>query len=217
MRRQALRVFVRDAGGHASVVRKFNLTQSQASYLSQLTAEGSAASFGERSARNWEERLRLPAGSLVRPGAPAGIDPDEFTFVTRADVSFSNGVGAVAYHQEDKPPLVFRKDFLRKLGISEGDAVVVDGAGHSNMPKIQDGAVVLVNKGDKTRLDGDFFAFRVADELLIKRLEIIKGVGVLATAENPDFKPKSVLYQGVEAEQPHLEVVGRAVWVGSTL
>ena len=42
---------------------RYNLTKPQGSYLSQLT---SGYSFGERSARNWEQRLRMPSGYLDR-------------------------------------------------------------------------------------------------------------------------------------------------------
>lgn len=210
-RRRVLRSFVSANGGHAKVVREYALSSGQSSYLSQLVAPGSDAAFGERSAANWEARLRMPPGSLVHPDS---IDPDEFAFVRRADVSFANGVGKVAYHEDDKPPLVFRRDFLRKLGIAEGDAVVVDGVGHSNTPKIPEGSVVLVNKGDRSRLDGDFFAFRASGELLIKRLETLPKIGVLATAENPDFKPKSRVYTDGTDD---FEVIGRAVWAGALL
>lgn len=70
-RRNALRSFIAKHGGFAAVATKFNLSQSQASYLSQLTAKDSTASFGERSAKNWEERLRLPEGTLIRPTTPS--------------------------------------------------------------------------------------------------------------------------------------------------
>lgn len=66
-RKEVLRGFLASNGGHAAVVAKFNLTQSQASYLSQLTAKDSTASFGERSAKNWEGRLKMPNMSLVQP------------------------------------------------------------------------------------------------------------------------------------------------------
>lgn len=69
-RRNALRSFIAKHGGFAAVATKFNLSQSQASYLSQLTAKDSTASFGERSAKNWEERLGLPEGTLIRPITP---------------------------------------------------------------------------------------------------------------------------------------------------
>lgn len=138
----------------------------------------------------------------------------DFIEVRRVDVRFSNGHGSVYSPEEDMPPLSFRIDFLRKLGIAPGQAVVVESVGVSNEPKILDGSVVLVNTGDRSRLDGDFFAFRADGDLLIKRLEPLQGIGVLATAENPNFKPKSRVYrEGVD----DFEVIGRAVWTGALL
>lgn len=67
IRRQVLRSFLADNGGFAAVVARHKLTPSQASYLSQLTAQESTASFGERSAKNWEARLKMDDMSLVRP------------------------------------------------------------------------------------------------------------------------------------------------------
>lgn len=145
----------------------------------------------------------------------SALNPADFTPVRRADVAFSNGTGQVVYHEDEKPPLVFRTDFLRRLGIAPGNAVVVDAEGVSNEPKIVDGSVVLVNRGDRERLDGRFFAFRYDGELLIKRLERIEGVGVLATAENSNFKPKTKIYPANAEDQ--IEVIGHAVWTGATL
>ena len=71
-RRNALRSFIAKQGGFAAVATKFKLSQSQASYLSQLTAKDSTASFGEKSAKNWEDRLGLPADALVRPSTENG-------------------------------------------------------------------------------------------------------------------------------------------------
>lgn len=67
LRREALRKVVTSFGGFAKVVSSKNLSPSQASYLSQLTSKDSAASFGEKSARNWEQRLGLPINTLVTP------------------------------------------------------------------------------------------------------------------------------------------------------
>lgn len=141
------------------------------------------------------------------------VDPSEFVEVRRVDVSFSNGEGRVVYHEDERPPLSFRADYLRKLGINKGNAIVVDATGISNEPRIRDGAVVLLNRADRTRLNGDFFAFRVNGELLIKRLHRVEGVGILATAENSDFKPKTKVY----TEADDFEVIGRAVWTGIEL
>lgn len=154
-----------------------------------------------------------PSPRELPPPSVPGQDLDEFVAVRRADVSFANGHGKVEYSDDDRPPLVFRADFLRRMGITQGNAVVVEADGSSNEPKIPDGAVVLINRGDRERLNGDLFAFRVDGELLIKRLERIDGVGILATAENPNFKPKQVVYRN----PPDFEVIGKAVWTGALL
>lgn len=191
-------------------------------------------SFGERAAKNIADKLNLsdryfeegfggatesveppPAPEpreLPPPSVPGQVIGD-FVAVRRANVRFSNGTGHVVYAEDDHPPLVFRADFLRRMGVAVGNAVVVEAEGISNEPKIPDGAVVLVNRGDRERLNGDLFAFRVDGELLIKRLERIEGVGILATADNPNFKPKQKVY----ASAIDFEVIGRAVWTGALL
>lgn len=154
-------------------------------------------------------------GGMTPEQLIGGAVESEFVEVHRAGVKFSNGHGHVFYEEDDKPPLSFRVDFLRRLGIKLGDAVVVDADGYSNEPKIMEGSVVLVDRGDCHRLKGDFFAFRVNGELLIKRLERVDGVGIVATAENPNFRPKIKVYTAAELED--FEVIGRAVWTGTNL
>ncbi|MBO9679538.1 MAG: helix-turn-helix transcriptional regulator [Acidovorax sp.] len=154
-----------------------------------------------------------PSPSVAAPPEVSSSMKAEFVTVRRADVKFSNGHGQVVYSEDDHPPLVFRSDFLRRMGIAAGDAVVIEAEGISNEPKIPDGAVVLVNRGDRERLNGELFAFRFDGELLIKRLEHVEGVGILATADNPNFKPKTKIYTTAS----DFEVIGRAVWTGTVL
>lgn len=151
--------------------------------------------------------LRTGKGAMLRVF-------DEFTFIRRASVKFANGVSSVVYEDEDHPPLAFRSDYLRRLGISEGSAVVVQAKGPSNLPKISDGSVVLVDTADRHILNGDFFAFRYEDDLLIKRLTRMDGVGVLAVAENSDFKPKQLVYRETDEG---FSVIGKAKWIGAEL
>lgn len=195
-------------GGQSAVANFLTGT----SALSLKAAVGFAQGLGCH-IRDFSPRLAAEARKAAEAAGISSSEDGEFMHVRRADVRFSNGTGQVVYEEDDKPPLVFRADFLRKLGIKNGDAVVVDSEGISNEPKIPDGAVVLVNRGDRERLNGDLFAFRVDGELLIKRLERIEGVGILATADNPNFKPKQKVYASVI----DFEVIGRAVWTGALL
>lgn len=185
------------------------------SALSLKAATGFANGLGCH-IEDFSPRLAAAAAQIAEvstsPNLPA---PDDFVMVRQVRVRFSNGHGngQVVYAGDDRPPLIFSRDFLRRVGINNGDGVVVEAQGISNEPKISDGALVLVNRGDKERLNGDFFAFRVDGELLIKRLEKLDGIGVLATSENSNFRPKSKLY----ANSEDFEVIGKAVWVGAVL
>lgn len=193
-------------GGQTAVSNFLNGT----SALSLKAATGFAVGLGCR-IEDFSPRLAAEAAQIAEV-TPQFIE-DEFTQVRTVDVKFSNGGGKVVFHENDKPPLVFRTDFLRKFGITPGKAVIVEAEGISNEPKIMDGSVVLVNCGDKERLNGDFFAFRVDGELLIKRLQELPGVGVLATSENPNFKPKQTIFHNND----DFDVIGRAVWTGTVL
>jgi hypothetical protein len=66
-RRAALRRIVSREGGNTAVAKKYNLSPSRVSYLSQLIARGSTAPFGDRSARNWQDLLGLQGDPLLHP------------------------------------------------------------------------------------------------------------------------------------------------------
>lgn len=182
------------------------------SALSLKAAAGFAAGLGCR-IEDFSPRLAAPAAQIAELTPPPPPSSDEYTSVRHANVRFANGSGKVAYVVADKPAMVFRTDFLKRAGVSQANAVVVDAVGHSNEPRIPDGSLVLVNRGDKERLNGEFFAFRADGELLIKRLQDVPGAGVLAIADNPSFKPKQVMYR----EGDDFEVIGRVVWAGIML
>lgn len=173
---------------------------------------------GEGPMLNIQEAEATPKGEVrvarypVESSFSLTDSQDEFVGVRQVDVKFSNGHGQVVYGEDESPPLMFRADFLRKMGIPQGRAFVAIAEGVSNEPKIYDGSVVLINGANK-RLDGEFFAFRVNGELLIKRLEELDGVGLIATAENSTFKPKMKVYSNVE----DFEIIGKVVWTGTVL
>lgn len=182
--------------------------------ISQMAAprDGKLYSFGELSAMKLARALELDE-RYFEQGFETKAKDSDFVEVRRVDVKFSNGTGQVVYYEDDKPPLSFRADFLRRLHIPPGRAVVVDAEGVSNEPKIIDGSVVLINSADTENLNGDFFAFRAGDELLIKRLSSLDGVGIVATAENSNFSPKMKVYTDPES----IQIIGRAVWTGVEL
>jgi len=195
-------------GSQSEFARAANLSEGR---ISQLLDP--SESFGERSARKIENELRL-AERYFEAGFVDGTEKTPFVEVRRVAVRFSNGHGQVVDQEDDRPPLSFRADYLRKMSIPAGMAVVVEADGNSNYPKIVPGAVVLINSSDRERLNGEFFAFRAEGSLLIKRLNRMPDGKILATAENSDFKPKLTIY---DSHTDDFEVIGRAVWTGVEL
>lgn len=135
-----------------------------------------------------------------------GDEEAEFITVRHVAVKFSNGSGRTVIDEGANPPLSFRADFIRKLGISHRNAVVVDADGDSNVPSIYQDGFVLIDRGQTEIVNGKFYAFRVNGNLLIKKLTRLEDGSVLAVSENQAYEPK-VYRQGVD-----FEVLGRARW-----
>lgn len=136
-----------DYGAAAAFVAATGISKGR---VAQVT--GKTEPFGEDAAGTWEEVVGLPSGwfsntwptpkeakanrwKTNEPYPTQNADAGDFVAVQRANVKFSNGTGKVVYHMDDKPPLSFRADFLRKLGINQGNAVVVDADGCFTGPK----------------------------------------------------------------------------------
>lgn len=130
----------------------------------------------------------------------------EFITVRHVAIKFSNGTGRIVVDEGTKPPLPFRTDFLKALGISQRNAVVVDADGDSNVPSIYEHGVVLIDRGQTEIVNGKFYAFRVNGNLLIKKLTRLDDGAILAVSENRAYEPR-VYRQGED-----FEVLGRARW-----
>lgn len=163
------------------------------------------ADFSPRLAKEIEQisRSRIPD------------EDDHFAMVKRADVVFSNGRGKLIFEEGNKAPLSFRRDYLRKLGISEKNAVVVDSTGRSNEPTIADGAVLLVNRSAQQIQNGKMYAFRYDGQLIVKRLHRIDDETVLAIPDNPDRE--AFPEQRYQDDGQDFELIGRVLWMAAEL
>lgn len=141
-------------------------------------------------------------------------DAEEFTLVKRADVRVSAGHGLLVFDEGSQSSLSFRRDFLRALGISPQNAVLVDVQGRSMEPTIPDGAVLLLNRADRDASRGRVYAVRHDGELLVKRMHKT-ATGYLAVSDNPDrneYPDRSII-----DDNGDFEIIGRAVWMGASL
>lgn len=221
-RKIALRLFLVEHGGFARVVEKYGLTQSQASYLSQLTAQDSAASFGERSAKNWEERLKITDGRLVNAGhqvthqpvsnlSPAPTPGEPTVMVPVLANAGSMGGGIEALHDDVMVgALTLSESWVVKyVRPTRPNALrFIHGFGDSMSPTFEDGDILLVDTGvrDPQAIDG-VYVLAANDRLYIKRVRCRMDGAMEVSSDNVTVKTVDVLTDGRS-----LDVLGRVVW-----
>jgi SOS-response transcriptional repressor LexA len=163
-RKNVLRNFLQEHGGFARVVERYGLTQSQASYLSQLTAQDSTASFGERAAKNWEERLRIQDSRLVNAGrasASANVAPAPMGG-RRVPVITSIQAGMWAEIVDNFQPGDAGDWLLTDIDLS-GSAFALDIRGNSMEPEFKDGDRVIIDP-EIAPQPGDFVAAKNGEQ-----------------------------------------------------
>ncbi|KQO38168.1 phage repressor protein [Acidovorax sp. Leaf84] len=206
------------------MVSAFGLTQSQASYLSQLTAQESTASFGERSAKNWEERLRIPGGLLVNAGRPVGgkgavvsaLSPSPAPGSPVVNVPLlanagSMGPGTDIQHDDVLVGHIALSEqwVARRLRPTSTMALrFIHAYGDSMSPTFEDGDVLLVDTGirDPKDIDG-VYVMSANDRVYIKRVrQRLDGV-IEISSDNATVKTVDVLNG-----DHRIDILGRVVW-----
>lgn len=137
---------------------------------------------------------------------------DDFADVVHLDVKVSAGHGSVPHFEEELGTLKFRRDFLKSVGVSEANAVVVTASGASMEPTIPDGSALLVNRANREPRANAIYVFHLrGNGLVVKR--VVKSGGLwVARSDNDDREafPDFAFDEGAT-------LIGRAVWVGSKL
>lgn len=127
--------------------------------------------------------------------------------IPRLDVRLAAGAGAIADLAQQIGLVPMTRDMLLSMGRANADGLrFVDAEGDSMEPLIADGASVLVDTND-TRFREGVFAFRLGDELRIKRLRRLGLDGVEVLSDNPRYE--SEVLEGQALEQ--FAILGRAL------
>ena len=198
-----------------SEIRLLNLQKLEAEYKTQaLLADALETSpayinhlltgqrnMGEKLARKFEGLLKKPTGwfdtiqiyqditTQERPrenqSHPPGNDfaPVKYgAFILQAGcIGFS-----VDYtHEDDKPPLYYRKDWLQSEGLKAESLVACKVKGESMEPGLYEGDTVLIDTSNQEPKDGKVSAINYEGELLIKRMLRDSGQWWLQS-DNPD-------------------------------
>lgn len=159
------------------------------------------------------EFFRVPMAALLSD-APAIQDhgsPGHSVMVPLRDVYVSSGPGTEAIDEAILRYLAFDPYFAEQWGIPTDRVEAVINRGDSNEPTIRDGAIVLIDRGDRKLREKAIFAFRTPDGVRLKRFQrLIDGSARLVSDNQALYAPEHI--SPVDLEQ--LRVVGRAFWTG---
>jgi len=136
---------------------------------------------------------------------------EEFVYVPRVDVRLGAGGEAEVFDAEPKEVYAFRRDWLLQRG-NPKDMRLAKVVGDSMEPTLKEGDLVLVDLSQKEIIQGQIYAVRLFNGLLIKRLQRLDQNRVRLISDNQVHPPEERSLDSGE-----FEIIGRVLWVGRNL
>lgn len=153
---------------------------------------------------------------------PAGVAAQDFARVPVYDAFLSAGDGFDNAEQMPSDYMVFKKDHLRKLGVSIHSAVIAKVSGKSMLPTIFPGDHVLIDTSRRTveprtqkmwntrKNRPPVYAFVADGQARVKRMIGSAEKGVRVWSDNPLHDPEYLTPEEFSA----IHVIGRVMWWG---
>jgi phage repressor protein C with HTH and peptisase S24 domain len=204
-----LRAIVKKAGGNQRVA---DVAEVPLSTLNTILA-------GKSDPRVSTLKRLAPALGLSFGDLANELTPDENTKrridgsirIPLRDVYASSGPGCEAIDEGITRYISFDPYFVESWGVPPERVEALINRGDSNEPTIRDGAIVLIDRGDRKLREKPIFAFQTPDGIRLKRFQkLIDGSARLVSDNQTLYAPE--LIGSADLEQ--LRVVGRAIWTG---
>ena len=218
IRRTNLRRLVTASGiEDAKFADKHGMTRS---YLSQLML--GTCSFGEKTARSLEGKLKVPPGTLDLPEppklstievweTPEDLPVGVFVIVPRVSIRLSADGNESHEEGRELPPLAFREDWIRSKKVtSRSNLRVCEMSDESMLPSLEMGDSVLIDIGQLDIVDNEVYAIAYGSELRIKRIAKRFDGGLFVRSDNPKY-PEEIISP---ADMGHVRILGKKLWRG---
>jgi len=148
---------------------------------------------------------------LILGEGPPFRGDEEFVYVPRVDVRLGAGGEAEVFDAEPKEVYAFRRDWLLQRG-NPKDMRLAKVVGDSMEPTLKEGDLVLVDLSQKEIIQGQIYAVRLFNGLLVKRLQRLDQNRVRLISDNRVHPPEERSLDSGE-----FEIIGRVLWVGRNL
>ncbi|MFB9995689.1 XRE family transcriptional regulator [Providencia rustigianii] len=135
----------------------------------------------------------------------------DFVDIPVLDIELAAGGGSNAeIIESEEYTYPFRRDELRKYGVSASNARIVKIIGNSLYPVLNSGDLVAVDVSKRDIKDGDLYAIRDGVLLRVKILVYRPDGGIIIRSFNKDEYPDEQLPRNEAAARVH--VIGRVFW-----
>jgi phage repressor protein C with HTH and peptisase S24 domain len=147
------------------------------------------------------------------------VDGADFARIPLHDAYLSAGPGVTNGDVAIIDHLVFRNEWLQKIGLKPDHAAMARISGDSMAPGIQHGDLVLIDtskrevpvaKKCKNPVAPPIFAFMQDDEARVKRLERQEPSALILYSDNQTFRPEILFGSEVDC----INILGQVVWSG---
>ena len=120
-----------------------------------------------------------------------GSSDDLLVAVPEYDIDFSCGNGASLF--DDREPVryvYYLRAWFVENQINPARAARARIKGDSMKPFLWEGDSALLHMGEIQIVDGGVYAFGIDEDLFIKRLALVPGVGLQVISDNPEYAPQ---------------------------
>lgn len=146
--------------------------------------------------------------------APRTVANDDFVAVPRYAAALSAGGGAMVEGDIEVVEMVmFRRAWMKRIGVNPLQAHVIPVIGDSMQPTLYDGDIVLVDTAEQRPVSNAIFAIAVDDRALVKRIQLRHDGSVILIGDNPHERDEIIPSHEVN----NLRIIGRVRWYARTL
>ncbi|MFA7174794.1 MAG: S24 family peptidase [Kiritimatiellia bacterium] len=151
------------------------------------------------------------SSSLPAEGRLPPKEESSFGYVPLVKTILSAGGGAFVLSEEIEEYHAFKLQWLNSIATCKKGLFLMRVRGDSMFPTIQNKDVVLVDAGRKTLSDGEIFALRVNETVIIKRLSYRVGGKVVVISDNRGE------YPAYEVTPDDVNIIGQVIYFSRVL
>lgn len=186
-------------------------------YMAAISAIGAdvlyilTGSRAKKEAANQHRKPESNSHAVVDPRPKGCGNEDEYVYVAKYDVHASAGNGAVIHDESVVDHLAFKRNWItRTLSLDPKSLALIDVAGDSMSPTINDGDLILLDtRPEHVRAEG-IYVINLAGALLVKRLRMRLSGAVDVVSDNERYGTETISGEQLAS----LQIVGRVVWQG---